>query len=174
MLKQSGATYHKLLDMFPCYITQTKKIDKKLMNVIIYCAVKGIGPDAMSKNIVSWHELEWQRKENQWAIYCLEGLNRPTLIQNVNRREDVEKFPKYFSTKMGGCTPSEQCLVSMFCSTVQKVWPYYNLEYMKGASSSKILAIDASYKLSKWMMNWGGKKYAKHFAQELINITKLY
>ena len=41
------------------------------MNLIIHSAVKGVGPSAFRDNIVSFHELEWQKHESQWAQYVI-------------------------------------------------------------------------------------------------------
>ena len=46
----------------------------------------------------------------------------------------------------------------MFCFTLTKKRQYYDSECLKRARSSKILAIDASYKVPKWMMKWGGQR----------------
>ena len=63
ILKQIGAIDPEILELFPCYVTQRNVIDKKITNMIIHCTVKGIGPEAMAKSIVSWHELEWQKRK---------------------------------------------------------------------------------------------------------------
>ena len=57
---------------------------------------------------------------------------------------------------MGGCVPSETWLLNMSCTTFKKMRNFYDSECLKRAKSSKILAIDASYKVPKWMMKWGG------------------
>jgi len=46
----------------------------------------------------------------------------------------------------------------MFCFTLTKKRQCYDSECLKRARSSKILAIDASYKVPKWMMKWGGQR----------------
>ena len=158
IMQQISSYYPELIDIFPCHILKVNAIDKKLMNVIVHCAVKGIGPVAMSGNIISWHELEWQKKENQWAQYVLKRLTNPSVTQQQINRGDIEKCPEYFSLKLGGCVPSGSWLVKMFCVTVQKVRSYYDSECIKRAKSSKILAIDASYKVPKWMMKWGSER----------------
>ena len=76
-MRQIGSTYPELIDIFPCHMKHKKAIDKKLMNLIVHCAVKEIGSVEMSGNIISWHELEWQKKENQWAQYILKKLDQP-------------------------------------------------------------------------------------------------
>ena len=38
-------------------------IDKKMMEIVIHSAVKGVGPYAMVQNILSWHEFDWQKKK---------------------------------------------------------------------------------------------------------------
>ena len=124
ILKQIGAIDPEILELFPCYVTQRNVIDKKITNMIIHCTVKGIGPEAMAKSIVSWHELEWQKKENLWARYCLKRLNQPIFGQDMCKREEIEQCPEYFSLRMGGCVPSGQWLVTMFCSTVETLCDY--------------------------------------------------
>ena len=46
----------------------------------------------------------------------------------------------------------------MFCLIVEGDRHYYDSECVKRAQSTKILAIDASYKVPKWMMKWGGDR----------------
>ena len=57
---------------------------------------------------------------------------------------------------MGGCVPTGSHLLDMFCFIIQEDRHYYDSECVKRAQSTKILAIDASYKVPKWMMKWGG------------------
>ena len=89
------------------------------MNLIVHCAVKGIGPVAMSGNITSWHELDLQEKENQWAQYILKKLDKPSVKHQKINREDIEKCPEYFSLKLGRCVPSGSWLVEMFCFVIK-------------------------------------------------------
>ena len=42
----------------------------------------------------------------------------------------------------------------MFCTVVQNMHHYYDSECMKRAKTSKILAVDVSYKVQKLMMKW--------------------
>ena len=88
----------------------------------------------------------------------MKRLTNPSVTQQQINRGDIEKCPEYFSLKLGGCVPSGSWLVKMFCVTVQKVRSYYDSECIKRAKSSKILAIDASYKVPKWMMKWGSER----------------
>ena len=46
----------------------------------------------------------------------------------------------------------------MFCTVVERRRNNYDSECIKRALSSTILAIDASYKVPKWLMKWGGEK----------------
>ena len=158
IMKQIGLSDPELLEIFPCHLSHKNAIDKKLMEIILHCAVKGIGPAAMAQSIESWHELQWQKQENQWAAYVKRRLSQPTLNQHVSHREDIEKCPSYFSSRLGGCVPSEQWLLTMFCTVVERRRNYYDSECIKRALSSTILAIDASYKVPKWLMKWGGEK----------------
>ena len=155
ILQQIGDRYPEIMDLFPCHITHQNAIDKKLMNLIIHNAVKGIGPIATRESLVAWHELEWQKRENLWANFALKKLNQPTINQRNIDRADIEKCPHYFSLELGGCVPGGSWMVQMFCSTVQKMCHYYDSECIKRAKTSKVIAIDASYKVPKWMMKWG-------------------
>lgn len=76
------------------------------MQVVVHSAVKGIGPSALSESIVSWHQPEWQKKENLWASYVLKELNVPKLFQERMHRSKIQKRPECFSTCIGGCVPS--------------------------------------------------------------------
>lgn len=155
VLKQIDDIHPELHNVFPCHLTSRNAIDKQLMNLIIHCAVKGIGPAAMAECIASWHELEWQLGENEWGRYLLTHLNQPSANQRSIRREDIEKCPEYFSLEMGGCVPSGSWLIEMFCVLIRRMRPYLDSECIKRAKSSRVLSIDASYKIIKWMMMWG-------------------
>lgn len=146
----------ELTDLFPCYLSARNAIDIKLMDTVINNAVKGIGPSAMVENLVTWHELQWQKTENQWAGHVVEKLQNPSISQlgTPTRRSEIEKCPAYFSSKLGGCVPSGKWLIEMFCVVIQRNRHYYDSECIKRAKSSKLLAIDASYKVPKWMMKW--------------------
>ena len=128
------------------------------MDLVIHSAVKGVGPYAIAESIVSWHHLEWQRKENMWARHIIQQLDQPSLFQQPVRRDQIEKCPEYYSIEMGGCTPSGKWLTDMFCTVIQRKRYYYDSECIKRARTSKILAIDASYKVPKWMMKWGSDR----------------
>ena len=125
------------------------------MNIILHSAAKGIDPSAMAETLTSWHELEWQRRENQWAKHVIKRLDQPVVGQEQITREEIQKCPEYFSKELGGCIPSKSWLVEMFCNVVESKRQYYDSECVKRARTSKILAIDASYKVPKWMMRWG-------------------
>lgn len=147
----------QLLDLFPCHLSSKNAIDKKLMDLIIHCAVKGIGPSAMAENISSWHELAWQKLENAWARYVIKWLEQPSANQlPLIRRDQIQKCPEYFSRELGGCIPSGDWLVNMFCSVLLSMRPYLDSEVIKRLRLSILIAIDASYKVPKWMMTWGG------------------
>ena len=91
------------------------------MCVVTDCAVKGIGPGAMNSNIRSWHELEWQKKENLCAKYVLNELHQHSIGNNSTIcRNNIEKCPYYFSDEIGGCVPSKNWLIEMFCIIVCK------------------------------------------------------
>ena len=62
ILEQIGAKHTEIYEVFPCHLSFINAIDKKLMEVVVHSAVKGIGPSALSESIVSWNRLEWQKK----------------------------------------------------------------------------------------------------------------
>lgn len=157
ILRQIERINPELSNRFPCHVTSKNAIDKGLMNVITHCAVKGIGPDAMADTISSWHELEWQKGENEWARNLNTRVNVQASAnqQPIHNRGDIEKCPDYFSLRMGGCVPSGPWLIEMFCILVKRLRPVFDSECLKRAKSSYFLSIDASYKVIKWMMMHG-------------------
>lgn len=157
IMDQIEAINPELIDLFPCNLSSKNAIDKNLMNIIIHCAVKGIGPSAMAENISAWHELHWQKLEKQWARYVIKWLAQPAPNQLPPiRRDEIQKCPFYFSEELGGCTPSGKWLIHMFCVVIGKLRKYLDSECLKRAKATLILAIDASYKVPKWMLKWGG------------------
>ena len=157
IINQIQMSHPEIYDLFPCHLSRRNPIDKHLMNIIIHGAVKGQCPSVISEIIKSWHHLQWQKKDNQWAAYILHKLNYPPINQTEQvRRGSVEKCPKLFSDEMGGCAPTGSYLIEMFCFIIEGDRQYYDSEYVKRAQSTEILAIDASYKVPKWMMKWGG------------------
>lgn len=155
ILKQIETAHPELMNIFPCILTNRNGIDKGLMDWIIHCAVKGIGPAAIADIMASLHELEWQKGENLWAKTVHTKLNQPAATQQPINRHDIEKCPDYFSLRMGGCVPSETWMIEMFCKVVNRLRPYLDSECIKRAKSSRVLSIDASYKIIKWMMTHG-------------------
>lgn len=159
VMKQIRIANPELMDIFPCYLMTRNGIDKKLMTTIIHCAVKGIGPSAMVENMSSWHELEWQKLENQFLSYVIMRLKNPQLGQDRNLKgTDIQKCPEYYSNELGGCVPSAPWLIDAFCSVIEGMRSYLDSECIKRAIHSLILAIDASYKIPKRMMKWGGTR----------------
>ena len=73
-------------------------------------------------------------------------------------RSTIEKCPEYFSSKLGGCVPSGTWMVDTFCSYLAQKRSYFDSECIRRAQTTKILAIDASYKVPKWMMKWGSDR----------------
>ena len=73
-------------------------------------------------------------------------------------RNQIEKCPNYFSNEMGGCIPYGKWLVHMFCFTIARIRKHLDSECLKQVKTSKILAVDASYKVPKWMMKWGSHR----------------
>lgn len=159
VMRQIKVANPELIDLFPCYLMNRNAIDKKLMLTTIHCVVKGIGPAAMVENLASWHELEWQKLENQFLSYVIMRLKNPQLGQNRNLKgTDIQKCPEYFSKELGGCVPSAKWLIDAFCSVIEGMRDYLDSECLKRAIHSLILAIDASYKIPKRMMKWGGTR----------------
>lgn len=158
ILAQAFARDPELEPIFPCVLTKKNAIDKKLLDIVIHSAVKGIGPAAMSENLVSWHEETWNKKENEWLSFIKRSESSVMYAHDQTKREDIEKCPPYFSDELGGCVPSGKWLVTIFCLTVEKLHDYYDSECIKRLFSSVILSIDASYKVPKWIMRWGGQK----------------
>lgn len=155
VLKQIEDLNPELCNIFPCHLRVKNAIDKDLMDLIIHSAVKGVGPAAMAETIASFHELLWQKKENEFLRYLYIKLKQPAANQQPIRREDIEKCPEYFSLRMGGCVPSKTWLIEMLCLYVRRLRPVFDSECIKRAKSSKVLSMDASYKLIKWMMMHG-------------------
>ena len=157
IMEQIKHMYPETYDLFPCFMTQRNAIDKKLLEITIHSAVKGIGPSALRESIVSLHELNWQQKENAWARHMVEELNN-AFRHNGLDRSTIEKCPEYFSSKLGGCVPSGTWMVDTFCSYLAQKRSYFDSECIRRAQTTKILAIDASYKVPKWMMKWGSDR----------------
>lgn len=156
VMKQIEETNPELANIFPCHMQKKNAIDKKLMDLVMHSAVKGIDPAAMSESIASWHELEYQKRENEWGANVDKKVNhQASAIQQPIRRDEIEKCPDYFSLKMGGCIPSGQWLIHMFCVIIKRMRPYLDSECVKRAKSCRILSMDASYKIIKWMMMHG-------------------
>ena len=74
---------------------------------------------------------------------------------------------------MGGCVPTGSHLLDMCCFIIQEDRHYYNSECAKRSQSTKILAIDASYKVPKWMMKWGGGRIYDALTPEQMNTMRL-
>ena len=173
LVKQLESTHPEIAALFPCHLTKKNAIDKNLLNSMIHHAVKGVGPIAFRETIISLHELQWQVKENLWASHMLEKLNGSVLYRHVDRAT-IEKCPEYFSKAIGGCVPSGSWLVHVFCESLSQNRKYFDSECVKRAKSTKVLAIDASYKVPKWMMKWGKNVYTMPCTLVLTNTTKLY
>lgn len=155
IMSQIGDSNPEIIDLFPCHLSKKNAIDKQLLDLVIHNAVKGVGPYATAEMLISWHQLEWQKKENLWARHIIQQLIQPSALDPLPRnRSDIEKCPEYFSPGIGGCTPSGKYLVEIFCLVVKRMRRYYDSECIKRARSSLIIAIDASYKVPKWMMKW--------------------
>ena len=52
IMRQIGETHPELVDLFPCYLGK-KRNRQKIMNIVLYSTVKGVGPYAMVENLVS-------------------------------------------------------------------------------------------------------------------------
>ena len=60
-MRQIGVVNPELLEIFPCYMESKNSVDKNLMNLVIHCAVKGIGPVAMVE--ILHHGMNWSGKK---------------------------------------------------------------------------------------------------------------
>ena len=49
-------------------------------------------------------------------------------------------------------------LIHVFCKKILKLRAYYDSEVIKRLTLSEIFSPDASYKVPKWIMLWGGSK----------------
>ena len=90
VMEQLKSTHPEPIDLFPCHMTALNAMDKKLFNTVVHNAIKGIGPTAMKENIVSLHELEWQKSENAWTRHVIDELNKPFRQYNIERNS-IEK-----------------------------------------------------------------------------------
>ena len=70
----------------------------------------------------------------------------------------LQKCPSYLSVDIGGHVPLSNWLVSMFCTVVDRMRAYLDSECIARLTSSKIVAIDAYYKIPNWIMRWGDVK----------------
>ena len=154
IMNEIKQTHPEIYDAFPCFLTARNAIDNQLLNLMVHNAVKSIGPSALRETLVSLHQRNWQQKEKAWAAHMIKELNNPFQNNHVDR-STIEKCPEYFSFKLGGCVPSGKWLVETFCTYLSQKRTCFDSECIKRAQTTKILAIDASYKVPKWMMKWG-------------------
>ena len=68
------------------------------------------------------------------------------------------KCPEYFSKSFGGCVPTGKWLVDTFCFFLSEKRSYFDSECIKRAKTTKVLAIDVSYRVPKWMIKWGADR----------------
>ena len=125
------------------------------MDIITENATKGIGPNAMAEVIRKNHFRTWQKKEIKWIGFLKKRKNHPSVGDNLDLSK-VTKCPCYCSDEIGGRLPSGNWLVSMFCTVVSRLRKYLDGECIARLMNSKIVALDASYKVPKWIMVWGG------------------
>jgi hypothetical protein len=134
-------------------------MDKALYESIVNDAVKGIGPAANAETIERDHLGTWQKKEIQWAAHLRRRIAKPMVHDlQMNDSDEVEKCPEYYSKDMGGQTPCASWLIHMFNVITEKLRPYYDSECLKRILSTMFMSLDASYKVPKWIMKWGGSK----------------
>ena len=68
ILEQISVKNPEIYEAFPCHLSFINAIDKKLMEVVVHSDVKGICPSALSESIVSWHQLEWQKRKTYGLV----------------------------------------------------------------------------------------------------------
>lgn len=159
ILEQLAVENGDIFEMFPCYLSHRAGLDKDLFKSIVSSATKGIGPGSFSDILERNHHAKWQSKEKKWAFFVNRRIEQPLLYledSQLLNREDIVKCPKYTSNEIGGIIPSPSWLVHMFCTIVESMRPYLDSECIKRLKTTRTIAIDASYKVPKWMMSWGG------------------
>lgn len=161
ILTQIYGVYPSLEDAFPCILTHINGIDKGLMELVVEYPTKGLGPASLSDALVTFHERNWQRKENGWAIFVKQRLLNPTIRDLAINRNEIEKCPSYFSKEICGAIPSTSYLTHMFCKYIDSIRFYLDSEVLKRSRSSECASLDASYKIFKYLMKSGdaGKAY---------------
>jgi ribosomal protein S27AE len=159
ILDQIATEDPEIFEHFPCFLTQRAGIEKDFFFSILLDAAKGTGPGTASESMERKHHKKWQSKEIQWAGHLRRRLQDPLIGDDKNiGAEDIEKCPDYCSEKISGITPGASWLIFVFCRIVGSWRRYLDAECLKRLKTSEQIALDASYKLPKWIARWGGTK----------------
>jgi len=144
---------------FPCILSHINGIDLELHSLMEMLATKGVGPMALAEMIISFHEATWQKNELRWLSHLYHRFNNPLITDIGLKREDISKCPGYLSEELGGATPSDSYLMTMFCRGVERKKMYYDADVLWRLRDSKVLSWDAHYKLGKRMKYAGQDKH---------------
>lgn len=159
VLEQLAVEDPDVYELFPFLLSSQNGICKRYFNGIANNAVKGIGPGAAAETMARNHGAKWQSRELQWAGHLRCRRLKPHVTDEVNiDASEIVKCPEYTSEEMGGITPCASWLLLMFNRAIEKIRAYLDSECLKRLSTSTMFAIDASFKVPKWMMKWGGVK----------------
>jgi len=163
VLEQVRSENPGLFYSFPCVLSHINAVDKDLLRTVQDFARKGVGPSAVADILLSWHEQRWQEKEIKWLCHLASRMEEPlaTVEGDRDSKEDlrnVERMPSYFSDECCGGTPSASYLINTFCKSIDRKRSYYDKETLRRMKNSLMIAIDASFKVGKWMMRHGDQK----------------
>ena len=150
-----------LFNTFPCILSHINAVDKEVLKLVQDFAVRGVGPSAVADILLSWHEKRWQEKEIQWLCHLASRMENPIATVSNGRDCDlqsVEKMPCYFSEKCCGGTPGSSYLINTFNQSIDQNRRYYDEETVRRMKNSLMIAIDASFKVGRWMMRHGDQK----------------
>ena len=127
---------------------------------MIDLSIKNIGPASLAATILEWHEHAWQQKEIKWLSHLYSRQRSPVVgIAGADRDlMIVDRCPSYSSKQYGGCSPGGKYLMSILNETIERDRPYYDAEVIRRMRDCIVLALDASYKVGKWMMRHGDQK----------------
>ena len=146
---------------FPCVLSHINALDNSVLKLVQDLSVRGVGPSAVCDMMISWHEHAWQKKEVQWLSHLSARMdsNVSSVVGGVDSHlRNVTKCPSYYSSECCGATPSSPYLVTMFNKSINGSRRYFDAEVVRRMKNSMMVAIDASYKVGKWMMRHGDQK----------------
>jgi hypothetical protein len=160
IMEQVKDSNHGMFYEFPCVLSHINALDKSVLKLVQDLAVRGVGPGSVAGMLISWHEHSWQKKEIKWLSHLASRMEEPisTLFGRDENLQDVEKCPSYFSAQCGGGSPSAKYLISTFNRSIHSNRRYFDEEVVRRMKNSIMVAIDASFKVGKWMMRHGDQK----------------